>query len=493
MINFSIYDWVVLGLYLAFLIFIGVKVGVGQKNVKDYFLGSKSLPWWVIGVSIIATETSALTFIGVPAMSFAKGGNLSFVQILIGYVLARIIIAFFMVPQYFKGEVFSPYTLLKERFGNSPLILTSLFFLISGSLAAGVRVYVTAIPLQSLLNIKIFYSILIFIVIAIIYTFNGGIKSVIWTDFLQFFIFVLGGIFALIYIPIKLHSIGVSGIIEEAASAGKFHWFNSSFSFAPPFNIWMGLFGATIGVVYALGVDQLLAQKILSCKNKRDGQKALMLSAAIIFPLFLIFLFVGIALFIYYKHVNIKIPIPLTDGGQPKYDYVFPIFILTETPVVFKGLLISGIFSAALSSISGALSALSSIWTIQFYKRFLKKEASPEFYLKYSRKIIVVFGGILVFVAFLSQNVSLVFNLAFTLTGLTSGAMLGAVVFALLKLDFKSSEIISGMALSFIVMAIIIFLNQIGKISIFWPWYTLIGYIIMAIGTYLHKFFLRKT
>lgn len=491
---FSVYDWLVVISYLVILIVIGIRAGSQQKDVKDYFLGGRSMPWWAVGVSIVAAETSALTFIGVPAMSYAQKGDLSYIQILIGYVLARIVLAVVMVPHYFKGEIYSAYQLLKDRFGNSPLILSAAFFLIGGSLAAGVRVYVTAIPLKHLLNVDILTAILVFVFISIFYTIKGGVKSVIWTDFLQFFIFISGGIYVLFYIPHALSDMSMGAIAKEAADAGKLHWFNPQFSFTAPFNIWMGLIGATIGVMYSHGVDQLLVQKILSCKNTRDGRKALILSAVIIFPLFVIFLLVGVLLFVYYQHHPIKLPVPLNAQGIPQYDHVFPIFILTETPIFFKGFLIAGILSAALSSISGAISALSSIWTMEFYQRFINSARSKSYYLNYSRWMIIFFGIILIAIAFLSKNVDLVFNLAFTLSGLTAGAMLGAVLLSLMVKQWNPRPIIIGMVVSFVVMSVIIVMNQLGRITIFWPWYPVIGSGLMMIVAYcVNRMFYQDT
>ncbi|MBP7460089.1 MAG: sodium:solute symporter [Candidatus Delongbacteria bacterium] len=482
---FSVFDWLVVISFLAILITVGIRAGSQQKNVKDYFLGGRNMPWWAVGVSIVAAETSALTFIGVPAMSYAQNGDLSYIQILIGYVLARIVLAVVMVPHYFKGEIFSAYQLLKDRFGNSPLILSSAFFLIGGSLAAGVRVYVTAIPLKHLLDVDIIVAILVFVAISIFYTIKGGVKSVIWTDFLQFFIFVGGGIFVLFYIPTAMSDMSMSTIVKEASEAGKLHWFHPQFSLKAPFNIWMGLIGATIGVMYSHGVDQLLVQKILTCNNTRDGRKALILSAALVFPLFVIFLLVGVLLFVFYQHHPIKLPIPINSQGAPQNDHVFPIFILTEAPIFLKGFLIAGILSAALSSISGAISALSSIWTMEFYKRFINTTRSEAFYLKYSRWMIVFFGAVLIAIAFMSQNVELVFNLAFSLAGLTAGAMLGAVLLSLMVKHWNPKPVIAGMLTSFAVMSVIVVMGQMGKLSIFWPWYPVIGSAVMMITSYI--------
>src|SRR5437762_5790728 len=201
-------DWVIILLYLLGIIGLGVWFGKDQHNTRDYFLGSKAIPWWGIGFSIVAAETSALTIIGVPAMAY--GGNIAFLQMIIGYVIARIILAIVLVPRYFKGEIYSPYQLFGDAFGPSARQTAGGFFLISETLAAGVRVYVASIPVKLILGDRllgfgtgdpIFGAILLFVVLALLYTCVGGVKAVIWTDAAQFGLFLLGGIFALVFIP----------------------------------------------------------------------------------------------------------------------------------------------------------------------------------------------------------------------------------------------------------------------------------------------------
>jgi Na+/proline symporter len=214
---FSAGDWLVICVYLLGIIALGVWFGHGQRSTRDYFLGSKNVPWWGIGFSIVAAETSALTIIGVPAMAYGnmdkgvlRGGDLTFIQMIIGYVLARIILAIVLVPHYFKGEIYSPYELFANAFGAGARRAAGGFFLISETLAAGVRVYVASIPVKLMLGDKvlglgtgdpILGAILLFVVLSLLYTYVGGVKAVIWTDAVQFLLFILGGVFALLYIP----------------------------------------------------------------------------------------------------------------------------------------------------------------------------------------------------------------------------------------------------------------------------------------------------
>jgi solute:Na+ symporter, SSS family len=480
---FNAADWTVIAVYLVGIIALGIWFGKDQRNTRDYFLGSKNIPWWGVGLSIVATETSALTFIGVPAMAFGADA-LTFIQIVIGYVIARIILAIVMVPHYFKGEIYSPYQLFERAFGAGARRTAGGFFLLAGTLAAGVRVYVTCIPLQLMLGLsdnQIFWAILLFVGLSLAYTYVGGVKAVIWTDAVQFVLFLAGGIFTLFYIPTLVEG-GWSAALNTAAQAGKLHWFNGEFTLHKPFNIWMGLIGATFLVMSSHGADQLIVQRVLTCGNVSDGRKSLILSAVIILPLFLIFLVTGAMLWVFYQSHPMALALPEARPGISKNDYIFPIFMVTEVPHVLKGFLIVAILSAAMSSVSSALSALASVSTMDFVKPLVRKPRSEEFFLRFSKNSTLVWAVLLILVALLTQQVESVLNAAFSLSGLTAGAMLGGLILALWWRHGRSLPVIVGMLAS---LAVMIFISRFEwtetiagapvKHKIHWPWYTLIG------------------
>ncbi len=273
---FSAGDWIIIALYLFGIIALGIWFGKDQHSTRDYFLGSKNIPWWGIGLSIVAAETSALTIIGVPGLAY--GSDMSLLQMIIGYIIARIILAVVLVPHYFKGEIYSPYQLFANAFGPAARQTAGGFFLISETLAAGVRVYVASIPVKLMLGDKllglgtgnpILGAILLFVILSLLYTYIGGVKAVIWTDAVQFGLFLLGGIFTLAYIP-SLVDGGSSAIFSKAAQAGKLHWLNITpppgvpwrkFFFGAPFNIWMGVIGGTVMVMSSHGAEQLIVQR----------------------------------------------------------------------------------------------------------------------------------------------------------------------------------------------------------------------------------------
>jgi SSS family transporter len=481
-------DWTIILFYIGGIVLLGVWFGRDQRNTRDYFLGGKDIPWWGIGLSIVAAETSALTIIGVPAMSYGKNGNLAFIQLIIGYVIARIILAVVMVPHYFKGEIYSPYQLFSNSFGENARRTAGGFFLLSETLAAGVRVYVACIPVKLMLGDKllgkfaggdpILGAILLFVFLSLVYTFVGGVKAVIWTDAVQFGLFLLGGLFTLWFVP-HVFPGGASAVFHLAGDAGKLHWLNAAVTplsvWREPMNIWMGVIGGTFMVMSSHGAEQLIVQRVLACKNVRDGRKALVLSAVVIFPLFLIFLLVGAMLWVYYQKFPMAISIPEIHPGSgiKANDFIFPIFMLTAVPHILKGLLIVAILAAAMSSVSSALTALSSVSTMDFVKKALPHK-SDLFFLRFSKISTIFWAVALIFIAYLSRQVQFVLDASFTLRGLTSGGLLGGLLLAVFWKRGAALPVIAGMLCSLCVMAWISPLGHKGA-GIAPYWFTMIG------------------
>lgn len=486
-------------LYLGGIIVLGSWFGRDQHNTRDYFLGSKDIPWWGIGLSIVAAETSALTIIGVPAMSYSENGNLAFIQLIIGYVIARIILAAVMVPHYLKGEIYSPYQLFSTAFGEGARRTAGGFFLLSETLSAGVRVYVACIPVTLMLGKNLLGSftggdpilgaILLFVVLSLLYTYVGGVKAVIWTDAVQFGLFLFGGLFALCYIP-RFFAGGAGEVLGLAATGGKLHWLNASVSWASlwqqPMNIWMGVIGGTFMVMSSHGAEQLIVQRVLACKTVRDGRRALILSAVVILPLFLIFLLVGAMLWAYYQKFSLAIPVPEVRPGSgiKADDYIFPIFILTAVPHILKGLLIVAILAAAMSSVSSALTSLASVSTMDFAKKLLP-EKSDGFFLRLSKVSTVLWGAVLIVVASVSRARPKVVETAFSLRGLTSGALLGGLLLALWWKRGSSTPVIIGMFCSLGVMVWIT--RPHASFAIYFPWYTMIGCAVTVLVAFVAR------
>jgi len=494
---FNFGDWLVIFLYLGGIIGLGVWFGKDQRNTRDYFLGSRNIPWWGIGVSIVAAETSALTIIGVPAIAY--GSNILFIQMIVGYVIARIILAVVMVPHYMKGEIYSPYQLLEQHLGRGPRRLAGAFFLFLETMAAGVRVYVACIPIRLLLGESvcsfgglvdpILGAILLFVGLSLLYTYIGGVKAVIWTDAVQFGLFLAGGVFALFYIPTLIDG-GWGAVMAQAGAAGKLAWLNTSFTFSAPFNIWMGVIGGTVMVLSTHGAEQLIVQRVLACRDVADGRKALALSAVLIFPLFLIFLLVGVMLWAFYQGHPFQIPLPEARPGIKSNDFIFPIFMMTEVPHILKGFLIVAILSAAMSSISSAITSLASVSTMDFVKQIVKGR-DEEYFLRFSKISTVFWAAVLVGTAWLTREVTFVLNAAFSLRGLTAGALLGSLIIALFWKRLGARATMAGMTASLLVMNLIYWPANVAATKdwwlrtfgaeVFWPWFTLIGTLV-ALG-----------
>ena len=502
---FGVGDWIVIIGYLGAMIALGVWFGRDQHSTRDYFLGGRDIPWWGIGASIVATETSALTIIGVPAIAFGAGGNLGFIQMIIGYVIARVILAVVLVPHYMKGEIFSPYQLLEQHLGRGARRLAGTLFLFLEPLSAGVRVYVACIPIRLMLGEEIcslgglvdpiLGAILLFVVLSLAYTYVGGMKAVVWTDAVQMVLFVGGGLYALIYIPSLIDG-GWSAAMDQAAKAGKLEWLNLDFSLAPPFNLWMGIIGGTVMVLSSHGADQLIVQRVLACRDVAEGRKALIFSAVVIFPLFLCFLLVGVMLWVFYQHHPFQIPLPEGSPGIKSNDFVFPIFIVTEMPPVMKGFLIVAILSAAMSSISSAISALASVSTMDFLKPLLPQR-DEAWFLRFSKHSTIFWSVALIFVAWLTREVTFVLNAAFSLRGLTSGALLGGLILALFGRGVGLRAAITGMVSSVVVMNLIYWPANLAATKdwwqqtfggqVFWPWFTLIGTVVTLSVAWIFK------
>ena len=490
-------DWTVIVLYLLAVMALGIWFGKDQRTTRDYFLGSRNVPWWAIGLSIVAAETSALTIIGVPAMAY--GGDLSFVQMILGYGIARVILATVMVPHYLRGEIYSPYHLFAQAFGAPARQTAGGFFLLSETLAAGVRVYVACIPIQLMLGLQVLPAIVLFVALSLVYTYIGGVKAVIWTDALQFGLFLLGGLFALAYIPTLVEG-GWAGVLARAGEGGRLHWLNTQLAvardaglaefirvcLAKPFNLWMGILGGTFVTMSSHGAEQLIVQRVLACRTVADGRKALILSAVVILPLFLIFLLAGAMLWVFYQSHPFQVPLPEVKPGSgiQANDFIFPIFILTETPPVLRGFLIVAILSAAMSSVSSALTSLASVSTMDFVKPWVR-ERSEIFYLRFSQVSTVGWAVALIGVAYLSREVAFVLNAAFSLRGLTSGGLLGGLLLVVFWRQGRAAPVITGMLASLAVMTAIQILPKMAWSrgawnvwvggEIFWPWFTLIG------------------
>src|SRR5688500_11386677 len=330
-------DLAVICVYLVGITWFGARLRTTQKTLRDYFLGGRNAPWWAIGFSIVSAETSTLTVIGTPALAF--NGNFGFLQVVLGYLLARIIISTVFLPHYFRGEMFTAYELMQRRFGQRIRKLTAGVFLILRALAEGVRVFAISIIVSIVLGTGEVASILLIVCLTLIYTFEGGMTAVIWTDVVQMFLYIAGAILSLFVILNKI-PMGWDHVVEVAGSLDKFRIFDFRFSLAPEFfsrtySFWAGLIGGAFLTTASHGTEQLMVQRLLAAKSETESRRALFGSWIVIAFQFTLFLFIGVILFVYYLETGATPPAPA--------DRIYPQFIWNNLPPGVAGLVIAAI------------------------------------------------------------------------------------------------------------------------------------------------------
>src|SRR6202795_1020394 len=351
-------DLLIIAAYLAGITLFGLRFRKRQRTMRDYFLADRNIPWWAISLSIVAAETSTLTIISIPGLAYDS--NLTFLQVVMGYVIGRVIISFVLLPQYFRGELYTAYQLIERRFGPELGPVTGVLFLLTRAAAEGVRVYAVAIVVSIALGTGEIASIAIITILTLIYTFEGGLAAVIWTDVVQTVIYVGGTLVGLVTI---LHLVpgGWTAIHAAAASAGKLQVFDFRPSFWIPYTFWAGVIGGAFLTTASHGTDQLIVQRFLAARSQKRSVTALLSSGIAILFQFGLFLMVGVMLFVYYR-------VPSASFGKP--DRIFPTFIVSRMPHGISGLLIAAILAAAMSNLSAAFNALSSRSIMDFYVSF---------------------------------------------------------------------------------------------------------------------------
>jgi SSS family solute:Na+ symporter len=422
-------DWAVIAGFLAFSTWIGAHFSGRQATIRDFFLGGRKLAWWAVAGSIVATELSAVSFVGIPAMLFAAGGDLKYLQLVLGLVLARFVIAWVFVPRYYEREIYSPYDYMGARLGPQVHRLTSAFFVLGAVLGQGVRVYTTALVLEVVAGFDIATSIWVIGAFAVFWTLLGGITTVIWTDVVQFVVMVFGIGAILLYVGLD---VGFGEIYAASARAGKLTLFDLSTDPDATYTLWTGLFGATFLTLASHGTDQMMAQRIFCCGSPREAKKALIFSS--VSQVFAIGLMaVGAAMVAWFAQH------PLSAEQAALYardrNNILPIFVVDVLPTGLSGLIVASLFAAAISSLDSVLSALGQT-TINLAYRPLRPQASEASVLRASRCAIVIWGAVLcgmaLFCIELSRSYANLVDLALSMPSYTYGALLGTFLLALL-------------------------------------------------------------
>jgi len=518
--GFSPYDYGILFLYLIGITLFGSWLGRNQTNTRDYFLGNRNIPWGAVCFSVVATETSTLTFISIPGLAYLT--NLNFLQLTLGYLLGRILVSFLFLPAYYRGDLATAYEFLGNRFGLSLRNFSSIVFQMTRLLADGVRLFATAIPLSLITGWSYPVSIAVMGILTIVYTYIGGIRAVVWVDVVQTVVYLSGAIFAAIYLYHLLPG-GWHDIATAAQADNKLQIFYPGFEngvrafFTTRYNFITSLIGGMFLSMASHGTDQIIVQRLLTCNNVRSSQKALIASGVFVMLQFALFLVIGLMLYTFYHGQAI--------GPDSNFiassDEVFIKFIIEELPAGLSGLIIAGIFAAAMSTLSGSLNSLASSTMLDIYKTNFGKKNSPKKDLLISKIITASWGIIFIGGAMLFKDKNNpVVELGLEIASFTYGGLLGVFLMGVLfKKVRENTAIISmwsaiffmiwivggrisdaaklgiiivnvlvfiwiftriherkeQMALTLLLVAIVSLIRYVEPIPFFWPWYVFIG------------------
>ena len=453
-----------LGIVIAYLLGVtalGVYFRRGSQDAKDYFLGGRTAPWWALAFSIVATETSTLTIIGTPAISY--GGNMTFLQLVFGYLIGRVLIVFLLLPGYFRGEFFTAYALIEKRFGARTRAVAATTFLVTRAIAEGVRVAAIALVVSVVLGTSERLAVMVVIALTIIYTLEGGMKAVIWTDVAQFLLYLAG---SGVTLWLLLHRVpgGWSEVTQVAAAAGhKLQVLDFSFHWATKYTFWSGVIGGAFLTMASHGTDQTIVQRLLAARNQRDAGRALVASGVIVIVQFTVFLLIGVLLFVFAQHT------PLLAPGE-RLDRILPTYLVREMPVGLAGLLLASIIAVAMSNASGSLNSLAASSILDF-SRLRGRAADTASFVKISRAMTLVWG--LVLMGFGLVKWGPLLEAGLTVVALPLASLLGLFLLGTIDRRANATGALIGM---FCGLAVILYVFKFTAVA--FSWYVMIGSIV---------------
>lgn len=466
-------DIAVISLYFVLITWLGHRFNSRQTSVHEYFLGARSLPWWAVSCSIVATTISGVTFIGVPALVFAEGGDYRYLQFAIAGIISKWVIGHWILPKLYAGEFASPYELIRDRFGEKIGQLAGVLFFVGAVLGQGVRVFAVALVLQLLTGFSFGVTIAVVVGFSAIHTWCGGIRAVVFTDVLQFLIFVLGGVLAIVF-AIRGVPGGWVSLVAAGQEAEKFRLIDMSLNPALSFTLWAGVFAMPFQNLAAYGADQINTQRMLCCRSLEEARLALYVSN-LGEVIVILFLTVGLTLWGFYQYQPI----------DPSYrslvdaigDRIFPVFILTELPAGLRGLLIAGVFAAAMSSLDSVLAALAQTTLSLFHRRYRDGQLTGHGAVRWSRAVVLLWASILgVFAWSLAGRGEGLVALAFSMTAYSYGSLLGLLLLALFVSRKRIHSLGLGVGASILGVSV---LSATGAVA--FPWLFPVG-VVLAIG-----------
>jgi SSS family transporter len=427
---------------------------------RDYFLGGRTAPWWAIAFSIVATETSTLTIIGTPAIAY--GGNLTFLQLVFGYLIGRVLIVLLLLPGYFRGEFLTAYAVIEKRYGETMRSVAAVTFLLTRTLAEGVRVSAVAVVVSVTLGTSEHLAVVIVIALTVLYTFEGGMKAVIWTDVAQLLLYLTGSTITLFLLLYRIPG-GWMEVQQVAAAAGhKLQVFDFSWSLATKYTFWSGLIGGAFLTMASHGTDQTIVQRLLAARNEKDSRSALLASGVIVLVQFIVFLLIGVLLFVFAQHW------PLLAPGE-QTDRILPLFLVREMPPGLAGLLLASILAVAMSNMAGSLNSLAASSVLDF-SRLRGQSADPAKFLRLSRRVTLLWGIVLMGFGFLKWGP--VLEAGLTVVSLPFGSLLGLFLLGTYDRRSNARGALVGM---FAGLASVLYLYIYWRTAVAFPWYFFIG------------------
>ena len=453
-------DYLVIAAYLVAITAFGSWFGRFQKTTRDYFLTGRSVPWWAICFTIVATETSTLTFIGVPAQTYAANGNMAFLQLAAGYIVGRIIVSMLFIPAYFRGELFTSYELLQRRFGTRVKTLSAVIFLVTRSLADGIRLFTTAFVIAIVTQIPVPWVVIALGAAMIVYTMRGGVSAVIWTDVVQMFVYVAGAAAVAIALLNRIDG-GWSEVVRVGRETGRFVVINPSFDLSLPYTLWGAVLGGITIALSTHGTDQFIVQRLLSARSQRDAARGLVLSGFIVCAQFVLFLLIGVMLYTYYQQH--PLPQPLT-----RTDQILPVFVVSELTNGLAGFIIAAIIAAALSP---SLNAMAATTVTDFYLPYVNPTADQATQMRISKAATVVWGLVQLAVAIGAQAMNQsVLDAGLAVLSFAAGSVLGAFLLGTLAPSIRERDAFAGMLAGLVVMTAVWW-----SAAVAFTWYLAIG------------------
>ncbi len=464
--NIGALDLAILLVYLAGVVALGLWIGRGTRGFTDYIVGGRDRPWWLILFSIVATETSTVTFLSIPGFAFSR--DVTWLQLAFGFVIGRFVVAYLLLPRYFEGELYTAYEVLDRRFGGATKQVASALFIITRSLADGLRLFLSSIVLQEMTGMALPWAVAAIGATTILYTFFGGIRAVLWTDLIQFAVYMGGAMIAFRLLLGRLPG-GFAQLLAVGEEAGRLHTFDLTLDWSEPYGLWAGLIGGVFVTLGSHGVDQMLVQRYLCARSLRDARRAVWTSGIVVWLQFAFFLLIGVGLYGFYQLFPPEV-------AFERADRVFARFILDEMPGGLLGILLGAIFAAAMSTLSSSLNSCATAATNDLYLPLAGAEVSAEHKLRVTRRLTVVFGLVQIAVGIGGRwlDASVVGSIL-GVASFTAGSVLGVFFLGIFTRRVDQRAALTGLLVGLAGMTWVFFRTPLA-----WPWYALVG----SMGTF---------